>query len=55
MKILLQEQITYGYWFSWSSGTNERICYLRAVQRNRSTGKRQRLVDSDGKLLDLIF
>ena len=55
MKIILQEQLPSGTWFGWSSGNSQRICYFRAVQRNKSNGKRQRLVDSDGKLLDLIF
>ena len=55
MTIFLQEQLPSGYWFQYSRCNNQRLGFIRAVQRHRSNGKRQRLVDGDGKVLDLIF
>ena len=55
MKIIMQEQLSYGRWYSYSSGSNQRICFIRASQRHTSNGRRQRLVDSEGRVLDIIF
>ena len=55
MKIIMQEQLSYGRWFSYSSGSNQRICFIRESQRHTSNGRRQGLVDSEGRVLDIIF
>ena len=55
MKILLEEQLPSGYWFQYSNGYNQRICYVRAQQRATITGRRNRLIDNEGRILDIII
>ena len=55
MKIFLEEQLPSGNWFQYSRGNNQRICYIRASQRASSSKRRNRLVDEEGRILDIIL
>ena len=53
-KIIIQWQDQFGKWQQYQTVHHEGNAYQIAQQRARSTGKRHRLVDGDGRLLDLI-
>ena len=55
MRIFLEEQLPSGYWFRYSRGNNQRICFIRAQQRATRNKKRNRLVDEEGRVLDIIL
>jgi len=41
-------------WHHYQTKHNERDAYGTAKQRSKATGKRFRLVDDDGRIIDLI-
>ena len=53
-KIDIQYQDQFGRWRHLQTKHNEGDAYRSASNRARSTGKRHRLVDQDGTLLDVI-
>ena len=53
-KIIIQWQDQFGKWQQYQTVHHEGNAHQIAQQRARSTGKRHRLVDGDGRLLDLI-
>ena len=53
MKVLIQYQDLWGTWRPYQTKHNERDLRT-ASNRARSTGKRHRLVDENGNLLDLV-
>ena len=55
MKFFIQVEINH-HWINRSSGTNERITRIRAKQyANNDKGKRYRVIDDNGSLVDLIY
>jgi len=52
--IVIQLQDQFGRWQRFQEKYNEADAFRTAQARARSTGKRHRLVDEDGRLLDLI-
>jgi hypothetical protein len=54
MKIIIQYQDQFGKWHRLQEMNNEADAYRTAKQRAISTGKRHRLVDTEGRLLDLV-
>jgi len=53
-KIIIQWQDQFGKWHRFQEKHNAADAFRTAQQRARSTGKRHRLVDDGGRLLDLI-
>ena len=53
-KVDIQYQDQFGRWRHLQTKHNAGDAYRSAANRARSTGKRHRLVDEDGTLLDLI-
>jgi hypothetical protein len=53
-KITIQYQDQVGAWKHYTTKQNQGDAYRTAANRAKSTGKRHRLVDEDGKLLDLV-
>ncbi|MCP9784578.1 hypothetical protein KBY83_14885 [Cyanobium sp. WKJ7-Wakatipu] len=54
INIIIQWQDQFGKWQQYQTVHHEGNAYQIAKQRARSTGKRHRLVDESGALLDLI-
>ena len=54
MKLVIEYQDQHGYWKRYQTCHHQQNAYKTAVTRARQTGKRFRLVDEDGHLLDLI-
>jgi hypothetical protein len=54
MSINIQWQDQFGRWHHYQSKQNQADAYRVAQRRARSTGKRYRLVDGNGGLLDLV-
>ena len=54
MTINIEWQDQFGRWHHYLSKQNQADAYRVAKRRAESTGKRHRLVDSDGRLVDLI-
>ena len=52
--IKIQYQDQFGKWQQYQTVHHEGNAYQIAQQRARSTGKRYRLVDGNGALLDLV-
>lgn len=50
----IEYQNQFGQWQRFTTKHNEGEAYRSAQARARSTGKRHRLVDADGRLLDVI-
>ncbi len=50
----IQWQDQFGRWQPYTSSSHEPSATRTAQQRARSTGLRHRLVDADGRLLDLL-
>ena len=53
-KIFIEYQDQFGKWHQTHTKHNEADAYRVAKSQANSTGKRQRLVDSSGSLLDII-
>ena len=54
MKYVLQYQDQFGSWKRWGEKHNEGDAYRTAKSRAAATGKRFRIVDGDGTLIDLV-
>jgi len=54
MTINIEWQDQYGRWHHYQTKQNQADAYRVAQRRAESTGKRHRLVDQSGALLDLI-
>ncbi|MCP9909385.1 hypothetical protein KBZ15_05565 [Cyanobium sp. BA20m-p-22] len=54
MTINIEWQDQQGKWHHFQTKQNQADAYLVASRRASSTGKRYRLVDDDGRLIDLI-
>ena len=54
MTINIEYQDQFGRWHHYQSKQNQADAYRVAQRRAESTGKRHRLVDQSGALLDLI-
>lgn len=54
MKIYVEYQDQFGYWKSYTTKHHQQDAYRVAVNRAKTTGKRMRLVDENGRLLDLV-
>ena len=53
-KLIIEWQDQFGRWHRFQEKHNAADAYRTAQQRTRTTGKRHRLVDESGALLDLI-
>jgi len=54
LKVHIQFQYQHGVWRHYQTQHHQQSAFRTATQRSHSTGKRHRLVDEDGCLLDLI-
>ena len=54
LTINIEWQDQHGNWHHYQTKQNQADAYRVAQRRAKSTGKRHRLVDGDGRLLDLI-
>ena len=54
MKFFLQYQDQFGKWHRYQEKHNEGDAYRTAKARAKATGKRFRIVDGDGRLIDLV-
>jgi len=54
VKIHIEYQDQFGYWKHYTTQNHQPSAYITAKHRARSTGKRYRLVDEDGRVLDLL-
>ena len=54
MKFVLQYQDQFGKWHRYQEKHNEGDAFRTAKSRAAATGKRFRIVDGDGRLLDLV-
>lgn len=54
MKIFIQYQDLWGNWKQFTTMHNEANAFRVAARRAQSTGKRHRLVDDSGRLIDLV-
>ena len=54
MKIRIERQDQFFLWRTYGTSHNHGNAYRTAKQLAKSTGKRHRLVDEKGNLLDLI-
>ena len=55
MKVFVQYQDQFGHWRPYQTKHNERDALRTAQSRAKSTGKRYRLIDENGNLLDLVY
>ena len=55
MKIIIEYQNQFGGWLRYTEKHNEKDAYRTARDRAIRTGKRHRLVSSDGQLLDMVL
>ena len=55
MKFVLQYQDQFGKWHRYQEKHNEGDAYRTARSRAAATGKRFRVIDADGHLIDLIY
>lgn len=53
-RVHIEAQNQFGRWQHVQTKHNEADAFRTAQQRARSTGKRHRLVDDDGRLLDVV-
>ena len=53
-RVIIQWQDQFGRWQRFQEKHNEADAYRTAQARARSTGKRHRLNDQSGQLIDLI-
>ena len=54
MKFVLQYQDQFGKWHRYQEKHNEGDAYRTAKSRAAATGKRFRIVDGDGRFIDLV-
>ena len=54
MKFVLQYQDQFGSWKRWGEKHNEGDAYRTTKARAKATGKRFRIVDGNGNLIDLV-
>ena len=54
MKFVLQYQDQFGKWHRYQEKYNEGDAYRTAKARAKATGKRFRIVDGNGNLVDLV-
>jgi hypothetical protein len=54
MTINIEWQDQFGRWKHYQTKQNQADAYRVAQRRAETTGKRHRLVDGDGRLLDLL-
>ena len=54
MKFVLQYQDQHNRWQRWGEKHNEGDTYRTAKARAKATGKRFRIVDGNGNLIDLV-
>ena len=54
MKFVLQYQDQHNRWQRWGEKHNEGDAYRTAKARAKATGKRFRIVDGNGNLVDLV-
>jgi len=54
MKVDIEYQDQFGRWHHYSSMHHQPSAYKTAQNRAKSTGRKHRLVDDEGNLLDLI-
>ena len=54
MKFVLQYQDQFGKWHRYQEKHNEGDAYRTAKARAKATGNRFRIVDGDGRLIDLV-
>ena len=54
MKFVLQYQDQFGEWHRYQEKHNEGDAYRTAKARAAATGKRFRIVDGEGRLIDLV-
>ena len=54
MKTIIEWQDQFGYWRRYGMSHHTPSAFKSATARAHSTGKRHRLVDEDGVILDLI-
>ena len=54
MPINIEWQDQFGRWHHYQSKQNQADAYRVAKRRAETTKKRQRLLDGDGRLMDLI-
>ena len=55
MKFVLQYQDQFGKWHRYQEKHNEADTHRTARSRAAATGKGFRIVDADGRLIDLIY
>lgn len=53
-RFTIEWQDQFGHWHSTQTMHNEANAFRTAQSRAKRTGKRHRLVDEDGRLLDVI-
>ncbi len=54
VKISIEWQDQFGYWKHYQTCHHQQSAYRTAKFRAKTTKKRYRLVDEDGRLLDLV-
>ena len=54
MKILIEFQDNFGNWRRYGESHNQSSSYRLLSQKSSSTGKRFRIIDTDGRILDII-
>jgi hypothetical protein len=53
-KVIIEWQNQFGGWHSFQEQHHEPSAYRTAKQRAKRKGKRHRLVDGDGRVLDIV-
>ena len=53
-RIVIQWQDQFGHWQRFQEKHNQADAFRTAQARARSTGKRHRLIDAAGRLLDVV-
>ena len=54
MKVIIEYQDMFGIWRRYQEMNHQPSAYRTAQGRASSTGKRHRLIDSNGAVLDLV-
>ena len=53
-KVIIECQNQFGSWYRFQEQHHEPSAYRTAKQRAKRTGKRHRLVDAEGRVLDIV-
>lgn len=53
-KVIIEWQNQFGGWHRFQEQNHEPSAYRTAKQRAKRKGKRHRLVDGDGRVLDIV-